>query len=122
MKTTPGRDSLVASALLLAVFVWTSGCVRPSQANPLNGWKSCRGEQIHEIISEDYQDYIQSLSAAERSSVRGYNIRFFEDGKGRHAVRISIPLEGVWREHALIYDKDDRRIKVIDYTSGRYGS
>lgn len=71
---------------------------------------------------DDYQNYIQKLPPNESSFITKFYIKFFEDGTGQHAVEISIPLNGTWRKHVLIYDKDDKRIKVIKYAGGEYRS
>jgi hypothetical protein len=41
---------------------------------------------------------------------------------GQHAVKIEIPLNGAYSEHVLFYDKENKRIKVIVYSGGRYAS
>jgi len=110
------------SCVLLAALVWTIGCART--ANPLAGWKPCSSDDpvcSNQTIKDDYQDYIQKLPPKEKVFFQG-GISFYEDGAGRHAVKIETPYYGVWREHALIYDKDDRRIKVITYSGGKYRS
>jgi len=69
---------------------------------------------------DDYQDYIQKLSFEERRSIGV--IHFLEDGTGQHAVRFEIALNGTDWAHILIYDRENKRIKVIKYASGRYSS
>jgi hypothetical protein len=51
-----------------------------------------------------------------------YGQLFCEDGTGQHAVEISIPLNGKFWKHVLIYDKTNRRVKTVKYSSGRYMS
>jgi hypothetical protein len=58
----------------------------------------------------------------EKYYVPGGNILFFEDGTGQHAVKISIPLNGTWWAHVLIYDKNNVRIKAVKYADGTYRS
>jgi hypothetical protein len=72
------------------------------------------------IIEKDYSDYIQKLPPDEKNSsqVNGY----FNDGAGQHAVQIEVALNGTWWRHILIYDKDNKRIKAIKYSFGKYRS
>jgi hypothetical protein len=108
---------------LLAVIVPTAGCAGfVHHSDPLAGWNFYGGDYLDKTITNDYKDYIKKLPPGESFYVQDYNVHFFEDGTGQHAVRISIPLNGSWREHVLIYDKDDTRVKVIKYVSGRYVS
>jgi hypothetical protein len=88
-------------------------------ADPLAGFHPA-SKNPDQIIEKDYQDYIQKLSPEERkfANVSGY----FEDGTGQHAVQIEIPLNGTWWFHVLIYDKDNKRIKTIKYSPGKYAS
>jgi len=119
MKTT----RITFYILLTTLLVWTVGCAGFARhSDPLAGWNLIYSNQIPKSISNDYQDYIQKLPAGVRYYVQGYNIRFFEDSAGQHAAKISIPLNGTWREHILIYNKDDKRINVIKYSDGEYRS
>ena len=72
-------------------------------------------------IADDYGDYFQTLPHREKYCVTEKKMWFLEDGTGRHAVKIEIPLNETYYEHVLIYDKDNKRIKVIKYAS-RYAS
>ncbi len=47
-------------------------------------------------------------------------VSYKEDRKGQHAIQIDIPLNGTYRHHVLIYDKDNKRTKVIVYELGHY--
>ena len=113
--------------LLVAVLASVTGCVTKPRSNPLEGWKlswSHDPNQLNKAISDDYQNYIQKLPPQERARVIESNIWFLEDLTGQHAVKISIPLEGfwsgIWWDHILIYDRNNKRIKTIKYKSGRY--
>jgi hypothetical protein len=91
----------------------------------LAGWRYCRNQDpaaFDEAIRDDYQDYIQKLPPGERYFVQGGETSFFEDGTGKHAVKIEIPLNGTWHDHILIYDRGNRRAKVFKYLDGRYAS
>jgi hypothetical protein len=108
--------------ILLAAFI-SVGCVTHTP-DPLADWKPLFGreeEKVDEATKADYQGYIQKLPSKERQFVQG-GILLFENGDGKHAVKIEIPYYGVWREHVLIYDKDNKRIKVITYSGGEYRS
>ena len=98
--------------------MWVAGCV--STTNPLVGWKVDFNHEPDQVIVIDYQNYIQKLPPDEKKFA--YPNHFYEDGMGQHAVQIEIPLNGTWWEHVLIYDKDNKRIKTIKYSSGSYRS
>jgi hypothetical protein len=104
--------------LLLAMLVWVAGCVTP---DPLAGWKpDFSPPPIDPAIEKDCHDYIQTLSPRKSGFV--ISVNFFEDGMGQHAVEIQMGVNGsVWR-HVLIYDKENKRIKVIKYKTGGYRS
>jgi hypothetical protein len=106
--------------ILLAALICGTGCATP---DPLKGWHLCFSQDpkyLGEAIVADYQDYIQKLPPKEKNFA--YYEHDFEDGAGQHAVRIEIPLNGTWWEHVLIYDKNNKRIKTIKYSSGGYRS
>jgi hypothetical protein len=101
--------------MLMAMFVLGFGCV----TNPLEGWHFSNLDP-NKVIAADYLDYIQKLPSSERKYA--YYAHSFEDGTGKYAVQIEIPLNGTWWEHVLIYDKDNKRIKTIKYSNGHYAS
>jgi hypothetical protein len=128
--------------ILLAAYVLGSGCTAPKPAlDPLAGWKGMgsmtwnglktpgeRPPPLPEAIIDDYQGYIKKLPMHKGHFVdrsESYfidRVSFFEDGTGKHAVQIRIPLDGVEWEHVLIYDKDNKRINATKYASGKYAS
>jgi hypothetical protein len=102
-----------------------TGCVMRSESyDPLKGWKGgnsvFEGNVPDKVITEDYKLYVQSLPFYQRVAVDDFDIRVFNDGNGQHAIKISIPERGTWWQHLLIYDRDDRRMKVITWISGKY--
>jgi hypothetical protein len=109
------------SLLLLAALVLAAGCTTVGR-NPLESWRfsSITNLDSNKAITDDYQSYIQKLSAEERKFVGG--IKFFEDGMGQYAVEITIDLHGTWWKHVLIYDGNNKRTKVIKYKFGNYRS
>jgi ligand-binding SRPBCC domain-containing protein len=46
----------------------------------------------------------------------------YENSAGQHAVKIETPVNGVYWEHVLIYDQNNKRIKTLKYFGGRYRS
>ena len=112
----PSKHFRLISPILLAVLVCTAGCAT-QKPNPLAGWKFCFSQDPKNLgpaIMADYQDYIQKLSPKDRSHIGGFNT--FEDGTGQHAIMIEIFVTGNTSWHdALIYDKENKRIKVIKY-------
>jgi hypothetical protein len=107
-------------SFLLATIVWTAGCTMFARhSDPLVGWKpEFNSRPSDQIIEKDYQDYIQKLPPKERTSAGP--IFYFEDGTGQQAVKIEIGVNGTSWVHVLIYDKDNKRIKVIKYVAGHY--
>jgi hypothetical protein len=89
--------------------------------DPLAGWRfsSLNNLDSNKAISDDYHAYISELTPKEMKYVGG--IFFFEDG-GQHAVRITILLKGTEWAHILIYDKENKRIRIIKYVAGHYMS
>jgi len=114
------RLSCLLFALAISAIV-VSGCStsKPTPA-PLAGWKVYYNHEPDQAIVKDYQNYIEMLSPEEKKFA-GIG-QYYEDGAGQHAVEIQIPLNGTWRFHILIYDKDDKRIKVVKYSPGKYRS
>lgn len=105
--------------VLLAALLWIAGC-STTAPDPLTGWKVDFDHQPDQAIVNDYQDYIQKLPSDEKNYVALG--QYFEDGTGQHAVRMEIALNGTDWAHILIYNKDNKRIKVIKYVSGHYRS
>jgi len=83
-------------------------------------FSSLNNLHANKIIETDYQNYIQKLPASEKDFVG--SMGFSEDNTGQHAVHLTIGVGGTWWEHILIYDKDNKRIKVIKYRNGGYRS
>jgi hypothetical protein len=107
--------------ILLAAFVCAAGCSVPKPVpDPVAGWQKVYNHDPDPTIVKDYQDYIQKLPPEEKKYVGV--IDWFEDGTGQHAVKIEIGLNGISWVHVLIYDKDNKRIKAIKYSSGSYRS
>ena len=108
--------------ILLATFFLAVGCATRTP-DPLAGWHMCFSQDPNKlggVIVADYQDYISRLRPKERERVG--IITTFEDGTGQHAVKIEIGINGNWWQHVLIYNKDNKRIKAMRYTSGGYQS
>jgi hypothetical protein len=106
---------------LLAMFLCGFGCSSSKPIpDPLAGWKMDFAPQLDPVIAKDCQDYIQKLPPEGKNVARvsGY----FEDETGQHAVKIETPFNGISWVHALIYDKDNKRIKAIKYSTGHYAS
>jgi hypothetical protein len=107
--------------ILLAALVWTVGCATQTP-DPLTGWHFYSRTKVSQAITDDYQDYIQTLSLNRKQDVG--DVSFFEDGTGQHAVSIEIfgkNKSASWH-YAIIYDKENKRIKVIKYGYRTYMS
>ena len=130
MKTPDKHTGWLLAAiagLSFALLIGTNGCssiyARDPDPLPGPGWKLCWDQdpkKLDKVIQDDYLDYISKLPGGQKNFARYLND--FEDGTGRHAVKIQITLEGKWVEHLLIYDKENKRIKVFKYSGGRYMS
>jgi hypothetical protein len=105
------------------MFLCGFGCSSPKPTpDPLAGFhvSSLGNLDNNKAITDDYKAYIRTLSPEERKYLG--TIFFYEDGTGQHAVEITIGLNGTWWEHVLIYDKDNKRINAIKYSTGHYAS
>ena len=111
-----------ANCLWLAGIILAAGCGAPKPApDPLAGWKPV--DYKHEpdqVVEKDYRDYLDKLPPQERMAARPAD--YLENGTGQHAIVIELALNGHWWYHVLIYDQEDRRIKVVKYSRGRYRS
>ena len=116
---------LTCFTLVITAFLG-DGCGTPKPApNPLEGWHVRRPSFAlpkDKVIEDDYNVYIQALPPEERQYVDKNSVWFLEDSTGQTAVQIKIPLHGTWWIHALIYDKDNKRIKTVKYKAGQYRS
>jgi hypothetical protein len=117
--------------ILLAASIFLTGCLfleHPIKqtfvrhSNPIEGWPICDSRTINKGIHDDYQDYINKLPAKERKCA--FIVGWFQDGTGQHAVSIGVWLDGMWDgtewEYVLIYDRNDKRVKVVKYLAGYY--
>ena len=110
------------SLFLFAALFWATGCAT-SRPDPLAGWTRLYGRehaQWGNALKSDYQDYIQRLPQEEKDAVGP--IFLYEDAFGQHAVRFMIGLDNTFWGHVLIYDNNNKRIRVIKYVYGHYRS
>jgi hypothetical protein len=136
----------IASFLLaLAVLTLAAGC--ESTTDPLAaGWKPVApmgykvGEMSADItplpgykaISDDVQNFVNKLPVDHLADYAGggtrrwcywiFGVTLFEDGTGQHAVKIKINRVNHDENYVLIYDKSNKRIKAISFSSGHYAS
>ena len=111
--------------IFLAACLWATGCATQPHPDPLAGWKvllSRDSEKLNQAIKDDYRNYVQTELLPKKYFIDEEDIWFYEDGTGQHAVRIDIPINGTYWEHVLIYNKDNKRIKLIKYSAGHYRS
>ena len=109
-----------------------TACKPSQQADPLVGWTiksgsfiglpaTDTGYRLDQTITADYEAYINALPSEEKAHAKlGAELYLAEDGSGQHAVKIIIPLKGTYWTHVLVYDKSDKRVKLIKYRSGKY--
>jgi hypothetical protein len=118
--------SIIRYFVFLGLFALATGCRAPKPAptsSALVGFRTCFSQdpaKLDTAIRDDYQDYINGLPHELRIGVGPIDL--LEDGSGRHAVRIPIALNGTDWAHVLIYDKDNKRVRVVKFVSGHYSS
>ena len=89
-------------------------------SDPLAGWKVDLDHDPDQAILNDYQAYINDLAPKLKNGVGP--MQYLEDGSGQHAILIAIAQNGTDWGHVLIYDKNNKRIKIIKYVMGHYRS
>jgi hypothetical protein len=115
---------------LLLILALTSmvvfGCkCSTTKPDPLAGWTyllHTSHSHFDKAVVDDYWEYIRSLPPEESKWVDEDSINEYEDSSGNHAVKIEIPVNGIWWEHVIIYDRSNKRIQVIKYKRGSYQS
>lgn len=130
----------VLRGLFLATLCLVAGC--ENTVDPLVGWKWVApvGYKVGEMravidtipgykaISDNVQDFVNKLPISySKYGNRRYcywiaDVTMYEDGTGRHAVKIEIPLDGTRHNYVLVYDKSNVRMKVIRFSSGHFSS
>jgi len=113
--------------VLVAALFWVAGCASlvPCNPDPLAGWKvltTGEARQLNQSIKDDSQKYIHTLPSDDQNGLTESSLWYYEDGTGQHAVRFETGKHGTSWAHVLIYDKDNKRTKVIKYMSGHYAS
>jgi uncharacterized protein YceK len=71
---------------------------------------------LDQAIKDDYKKYLDKHEPGYFADGPTY----FEDGTGRHAVKIQVGRNGFYKIYIFMYDKSDKRIKVIKYGDGGY--
>jgi len=81
----------------------------------LKGWQASR--LLDKVVITDYNVYIGALLPAERVGVA--DVRSFADDTGQHAVAITVNgKDGSWM-HVLVYDKQNKRLRVSKEIQGK---
>lgn len=112
--------------ILLAGFLLTVGCAIHKHSDPLADWKislSRDSDKLDQAIKEDCWDYIHKLPREQQGGLTKYDIWFYENSTGQHAVKFTVSTKGfigdvLW-DHLLVYDANNKRIKAMKYKSGR---
>ena len=122
----------VLASLLIAIYLGVSACAPPVPHNdPMQGWQEVRTfaepfyktVPIPKTIRQDVQAFIRTLSGQEKYDTEAdFNELYWEDGTGQHAVVFNVPHDGEHWHYALIYDRNNRRVKVLKYSTGSYMS
>jgi hypothetical protein len=124
------------SATLFVLHPITQTFARHS--NPIEGWKSvgrvdCKDGEMsaeitpisgYEAISDDVQKYVNKLPVDHFSDCTRrwcywiFDMQFYEDGTGKHAVGFTIYHSDTIWGYVLIYDKNNKRVKAVRYVQG----
>lgn len=81
----------------------------------LKGWQAT--SLLDKVVIIDYNVYIEALPPAERAGVA--DVRSFADDTGQHAVAITVNgKDGAWM-HVLVYDKQNKRLRVSKQAQGK---
>ena len=81
----------------------------------LKGWQAT--SLLDKVVITDYNVYIEALPPAERVGVAG--VQSFADDVGQHAVAITVNgKDGAWM-HVLVYDKQNKRLRVSKQAQGK---
>jgi hypothetical protein len=118
MKKIIKYSNYFVFTLALCVII-ISGCsCSTTKQDPLVGFHTA-SKNPEQAVVNDYQDYIQKLSSAEKKYLGP--ILYYEDGRGQYVITFEVDKHGkdVW-DHYLFYDKDGKRTKVIKYYRGQY--
>lgn len=77
---------------------------------------------IPKEIEQDARAFYQTLPEVEKAWAKDDDsqISYWEDGTGQHAVVIRASHDGEHWCYALIYDRNNRRIKVLKYSTSGY--
>jgi len=135
---TPFKNPISSFApiflVLMAIFVFGFGCnTSKPETDPLAGWtyKPFPGSELppyghntnhlDTVIIDDYQNFIKTNGLITSG---GGPSGFYEDRMGQHAVEFTAfpPDSNATWNYVLIYDKENKRIKVTKYGYTRYQS
>ena len=112
-KSTVERISIWIALGLCLMTVFGCSNLKP-EPDPLAGFYRADEANLakNKAIVDDYEDYLQKLPPKQQGPTQ---ILFYENQAGQHAVWMEI-FEGnenaSW-QHVLIYDRDNKRIKVV---------
>ncbi len=105
---------ILASQLLIGCAVFAS------HTNPVADWSVDYGHEPSKAIDNDFQSYLRTLSLDQRKSMGG--LQYLTDGNGQHAIKFETGQHGTSWGHVLIYDREDKRVRVSTFVAGHYAS
>ena len=125
------RYSWLLFALSMSVFFGCTCAAPKNESDPLLGWNFCTfdefsvpGKEYHyhleQLVTDDYKIFIKTNNLNVFGAITG----FFEDGSGQRAVEFEAFPYGQnasWH-YVLIYNGENKRIKVIRYGHKKYQS
>jgi hypothetical protein len=112
-------ELVVYICALTAITYLLSSCeFFKNHTNPVAGWQEDFKGEPSQVVQKDAQDYISKLPGMEKNWVGPQS--WLTDGKAQHALVITVAVNGTDWGHVLIYDKNDRRVKVVKYVMGHY--
>ena len=117
----------IFSTLAVIITVNCYGCASILlHINPLKDWTPVAmlaDASIPATIRQDAMTYIQQLPKSARNSAQmESNLEYWEDGAGQRAVVLNSSCDGQRWQYALIYNRNNQRVKVLRYSVGGYSS
>ena len=114
----------VSPLFLIVAVLSIAACTFHS--DPMKGWTplgSFSNTEVPETIKQDARAFFQTLPKVERiCSDQSYDVSYYEDGAGQHAVVLQTSHDGEHWHYALVYGPNNRRIKLLKYSTGSYMS
>ena len=125
-KSTKISTLRICFVALAAIIVCTCYGCATYHVSPLKNWRGITTfdhAPVPDAIRQDALAYFQTMPPGERPPTDDLGmVTYLEDGTGQHAVVVDAPRDGERWQYALIYDRNNWRVKVLRYSVGSYQS